>query len=68
MSNFDMFVQYAVQSVNISTNVAVVGLIDSGLTRKQVKAAVRKVAKKTNAKFSADVTDHAVYFNIEEPA
>ena len=66
MSNFDMFVDYAVKSVTTTSKIAVIGLIGSDLTRKQVKQAVRKVAKKSGVAFDADITELAVYFNIKE--
>lgn len=63
MANLDIFVQYGTQMVKCAKEVAVVGLIGSGLTRKEVKAGIRKIVKKANASHATiKITDNAVIF------
>jgi len=66
MTNLDIFIQYGTQMVKCAKETAVVGLIGSGLSRKEVKAGTRKIAKRSNinaATAKIQITDTAVIFS-----
>ena len=65
MTNLDIFIQYGTQMVKCAKETAVVGLVGSGLSRKEVKAGIRKIAKRSKintAKANIQITDNAVIF------
>ena len=66
MTNLDIFVQYGTKMVKMANEVAAVGIISAGLTRKEVKAGIRKIVKRSNinpATAKIQITDKAVVFS-----
>lgn len=67
MTNFQMFVQYGTKMVNQTKpmGVTTIGLYGSDLTRKQIKAGLKKIAKATNRRFTAAISEHAATLEMK---
>ena len=65
MTNFNIFVDYASKMIKSSNKMAVVGLVGSGLTKKEVKAAAKKAIKKSGTKVNkVTYTSSSVMFEL----
>ena len=71
MTNLDMFIQYGTKMVQLANKVAVVGLVGSNLTRKEIKVGIRKIVKRSKINpytTAITLTDAAVIFTLSEEA
>jgi hypothetical protein len=70
MSNLDIFIDYGSKMLQHSKELAAVGLMGSGLSKRQVKVGVRKILKRNKlTEREVDVTvhmDQAVIFTRKQ--
>jgi len=65
MSNLDIFIEHGAKMIKMVDNLAIVGTIGSGLTKRELKKGVREILKRNKLRADAvdvEFTESAVIF------